>query len=449
LWILSVYISCVQCDWIYLHEGVNVKSVGTGCNFEKYYVGENASFILETANFGTEYASNLKCKSLFKPLGECTIMMQCSDMQLQPPRDGKCKADFLLVKDTEKRKYCGADVSLLQSRNHGKKLLTVFKTNKGRNKYPGFKCTVSCCADKHLIKQEILLDFKDAKTKARESSLTCTKPRPNVDITCGIQGPVRKIVGGFNANKHKYTWLALLTREQLKKDVGSAKYTNTAVPRNHEPFCGGTLVSKYWIVTASHCTLLENKVTRPEKYRVVLGEWDRGMEEDTFVRVYDIERQIRHPNYDQASYDNDIAMWKLKTPADLHHFRTICLPYPGLGLRNPMTVAGWGVLQEGGFQLAGIMQEVNVPVVPLDTCKNALHPYEITGNMLCAGGVKGQDACQGDSGGPLMGTHPVSNQTYLAGVVSWGIGCGREDLFGVYTKVSKYENWIHGFINSA
>ena len=114
-----------------------------------------------------------------------------------------------------------------------------------------------------------------------------------------------------------------------------------------------------------------------------------------------------------------------------------------------MTVAGWGVLQEGGFQLAGIMQEVNVPVVPLDTCKNALHPYEITGNMLCAGGVKGQDACQGDSGGPLMGTHPVSNQTYLAGVVSWGIGCGREDLFGVYTKVSKYENWIHGFINSA
>ena len=33
---------------------------------------------------------------------------------------------------------------------------------------------------------------------------------------------------------------------------------------------------------------------------------------------------------------------------------------------------------------------------------------------------------QGDSGGPLMGDHPDSNQTYLAGVVSWGLGCARK-----------------------
>ena len=51
--------------------------------------------------------------------------------------------------------------------------------------------------------------------------------------------------------------------------------------------------------------------------------------------------------------------------------------------------------------------------------------------------------CQGDSGGPLMGDHPDSGDSYLAGVVSWGIGCGREGLYGAYTKVSKYEGWIH------
>ena len=30
------------------------------------------------------------------------------------------------------------------------------------------------------------------------------------DNTCGIPGPVSKIVGGATADKYKYTWLAML-----------------------------------------------------------------------------------------------------------------------------------------------------------------------------------------------------------------------------------------------
>ena len=41
---------------------------------------------------------------------------------------------------------------------------------------------------------------------------------------------------------------------------------------------------------------------------------------------------------------------------------------------------------------------------------------------------------QGDSGGPLI--HVRSDGNYQqAGIVSWGIGCARKGLYGVYTEV--------------
>ena len=54
-----------------------------------------------------------------------------------------------------------------------------------------------------------------------------------------------------------------------------------------------------------------------------------GQVSDTVVRVHEVTTMMRHPRYNEVTYDNDIALWRLKNPADLHHFRTICLPSPG------------------------------------------------------------------------------------------------------------------------
>ena len=35
-----------------------------------------------------------------------------------------------------------------------------------------------------------------------------------------------------------------------------------------------------------------------------------------------------------------------------------------------------------------------------------------------------------------------NGQWYQVGIVSFGIGCGRRNIPGVYTKVSAYEDWI-------
>ena len=103
--------------------------------------------------------------------------------------------------------------------------------------------------------------------------------------------------------------------------------------------------------------------------------------------------------------------------------------------------------REGGGELASTLQEVALPLVTLDQCRAALGGA-VTQNMLCAGGLEGQDACQGDSGGPLMGLEPSEDRIYLAGVVGWGVGCAREGLYGVYTKVSRYVDWIYQHIDT-
>ena len=53
---------------------------------------------------------------------------------------------------------------------------------------------------------------------------------------------------------------------------------------------------------------------------------------------------------------------------------------------------------------------------------------------------------QGDSGGPLncpvTKFRPGQPQYKICGITSWGAGCGNNGYPGVYTRVSKYIDWI-------
>ncbi|HYH45672.1 MAG TPA: serine protease [Thermoanaerobaculia bacterium] len=203
-------------------------------------------------------------------------------------------------------------------------------------------------------------------------------------------------------------------------------------------FCGGTIYSPSWLVTAAHCVV----DTRPEDIAVTAGtnRLSPG------ARRYNIGRIVVHRDYDASTSDRDIALVELLDPLMLDEtMRAIPLLQPAdedavLVDDAPLQVSGWGAMFEGGRAVEELRFAV-VPFVARDTCNRPLaYDGQITENMICAGALEGGvDSCQGDSGGPLVlpGQAPV-----LAGAVSWGIGCARPNKVGVYTRISRFAGWV-------
>merc|ERR1719348_1021275 len=141
-----------------------------------------------------------------------------------------------------------------------------------------------------------------------------------------------------------------------------------------------------------------------------------------------------------------MALIKLDKPVMINDkVRTACLPgaQDNFPVGATCTISGWGKLGEYSRGPA-ILQQAQVPLASHTACSNAYAKKgeSLTSRMICAGAAKGKiDACQGDSGGPLV-CKAKGDTWYIVGATSWGIGCARKGLYGVYADVKVMRQWI-------
>ena len=99
-------------------------------------------------------------------------------------------------------------------------------------------------------------------------------------------------------------------------------------------------------------------------------------------------------------------------------------------------LAGWGNTENIiGYHRSQTLREVQLQLVPLGVCNNkTAYNGIIPRRFRCAGYANGgRDGCYGDSGAPLQCN--VQGRWTVAGIMSWGAGCGKPNRYGVYTDV--------------
>ncbi|XP_037833029.1 ST14 transmembrane serine protease matriptase b isoform X2 [Kryptolebias marmoratus] len=255
----------------------------------------------------------------------------------------------------------------------------------------------------------------------------CEDGSDESNCQCGMP-PFRssRIVGGQTAREGEWPW-------QVSLHFDRSKHT-----------CGASVLNNRWLLTAAHCVQDDRHIrySQASLWQAFLGLHTQGLTNEWTV-TRNIQQIIAHPNYNKVSFDNDLALMKLDSDVSLNqHIWPICLPSSTYDFPagQEAWITGWGTTQEGG-ELAKSLQKAQVRIINSTVCRGLMQD-QITDGMLCAGVLKGGvDACQGDSGGPLAVTNP-SGRVFQAGVVSWGEGCALRNKAGVYTRVTKFCDWI-------
>ena len=249
-----------------------------------------------------------------------------------------------------------------------------------------------------------------------------------------------RIVGGQETTIGQWPWQAAIT-------------ANSVFPGNgfDRQICGGSLVASNLVITAAHCFFdtIESALDGFDDFDfdpsglfgVITGrtQLSSGAGQETDVaNYYWFVDGGGAPRYNPTTDEWDVVIVELATNSSS---QTIKIAGPDeAALWEPGRAAhitGWGNTAEGGSS-SDVLRQAEIEMISDSVCgsSSSYGSDFIPETMVCAGILAGgTDTCQGDSGGPLV-VPTRAGGFRLVGDSSWGDGCARPNLPGVYGRLA-------------
>merc|ERR1711997_113725 len=275
--------------------------------------------------------------------------------------------------------------------------------------------------------EEHMIQINKAAKEIRKKGINFSQGTKDFAAECGIEGPPSKerIVGGHEAEEHDWPWQVALFIEDAW-------------------FCGGSIISDEWVLTAAHCA------DDASYFDIMAGAHNvRASSEPHRVEITSFNG-FTHEDWDHSTLANDIALIELPEAIEFNDYiKPSCLPTAGheCTAGEMVSVIGWGKPSDSASSISPTLQMVHyIPVITWAECNDY---YGIVGDgIVCIDTTGGRGSCNGDSGGPLIekGEHKAAGQKWTqVGVVSFGSSRGCEvGAPAGFTRTEYYLDWIMG-----